>query len=748
MSGPGGPATGNASMTPPSQGGAAQNMARIKSNIQKMIDQSAPESDIDAYLSHEGVTPEQLKNSPVAAPYQKDTTTVAPYNPTFMQRIGDLQTENQTGKAAPSLPSDAGLGNTVLDYIQSLVRSGQVAAHGVTGGLSDEAGGLGQGAADAISGKSFGQGFQQGSAAENANIDRFKGNNPITGGLLETGGMAVSPLYRIGQGWQQAGGNAASRAFRSGALGMGYGGEAGAAYNRGGISDRLDDAMWGGLLGGTVSAAASPLLEGGTRGGQGFYNTFQAQRQAANDPAEQARRLLALAIQRDNLTPLPSQGEALVSAGGPNVQALGRQATVAPGNARAQASDYFATSAADRPDVIANSAAQNISNSRLLPTLEALDTQQRAAAAPAYEAFYNTSPDAFDTPFFQNLLQSDTGRTLIRNAHSLAEVQRAAGRTVDNPMQYLLDAEGNVSVRQAPTARAVDMMKQAIDQNVASNTDPVTGRIIGPMGHAQEDLRRTFLTNADQASTVNGVSLYQQARGAYAGPAQLKDAARMGAEALSGNDLSSVKAQAFQDLSPAEQQAFRTGLAEAVIDKAGKMGPNTDPLQVFLKGRNATGLMQLYLGDPQAYRDFANTVQQQSRIIKADRMVMGGSPTARILAENQTGADDTLSTARDFWNLGTGGPSAKLGALANLVKQMAARGGNYGRGINENVANELGGLLFSPDAAANRATVQNIGTVTAPRVAAQTARQQLLQRRSGLLGPGVSSLLGGLIGAP
>lgn len=38
-----------------------QDFARVKANIQSMLDQNAPEADIDAYIASEGVTPEQLQ---------------------------------------------------------------------------------------------------------------------------------------------------------------------------------------------------------------------------------------------------------------------------------------------------------------------------------------------------------------------------------------------------------------------------------------------------------------------------------------------------------------------------------------------------------------------------------------------------------------------------------------------------------------------------------------------------------------
>lgn len=41
--------------------GKGQGFSKVKSNIQKMLDQNAPEADIDAYIASEGVTPEQLQ---------------------------------------------------------------------------------------------------------------------------------------------------------------------------------------------------------------------------------------------------------------------------------------------------------------------------------------------------------------------------------------------------------------------------------------------------------------------------------------------------------------------------------------------------------------------------------------------------------------------------------------------------------------------------------------------------------------
>lgn len=741
-------------MTPPSGERPAAKIARIKGNLYKIIGGGGTEDDANRYLASEGVSTDEIKNSPVASPGEITgaMSSASAYKPTFVQRSADLATANFKGTKAPALPENASAAQRALDWLDTFGKGVDTTAHGFAAGLTDEAAGAGRATGAALLGQDPGEAFKGGSDAVNARVAQFREANPLLGATLETLGMAASPLSRLGAESIRTAPTLAGRTWRGAVAGGAGGAVTGAAYSEGDLADRGTGALLGAMVGAPFSAAAVPLVEGATRGAQTFAEAYRARQAAAADPLERARQMVAAAIARDQMTPIPQPGEALVSAGGPNMTALGRQATVAPGNARAAASDYFAGAAADRPDAIGASVQQNISGNRMLPTIEALDQQQRAASRPAYDAFEALSPDAFDTPFFRNLLGGQTGRTLIRDAYDLAELEQAAGRIPDNPMQYLLDAEGNVSLNQAPTPRAVDMMKQAIDKQVEANTDPVTGRIRGPMGNGWERLRRSFLTNADTASTVDGVSLYQTARNAYAGPAQLKDALRLGSRTLTDNRLTSEKAQAFNEMTPPQQEAFRTGLAEAAIEKAGKMGPNTDPVQVFLKGQNANELMRLYLGDQQAFDAFVRTLQQEQRIVQSSRTVMGGSPTSRIDADKadaaaQEGAlTNQLTMARDAWNLATGRGGGRVGAAINLTN----RARNKLAGVSEPVADELGRMLFTGDAAANRATVQSLGPrVQAAQVnlPAQRAAQEWMQRYLATYGTLPPVAAGAVIGA-
>jgi hypothetical protein len=207
------------------------------------------------------------------------------YNPTFMERMKDLFVNDRAGTAPPSLPEDAGLGLKALDLVQSGKTAVDTMARGVTGGLTDEAAGLGAGLAAVLPGSAnpgtFTEGFNRGSTAVNQNIDRFKGENPVTGSLLEGTGMVTSPLFRLGQGWQQAGKTAGSRALRGGLLGAGYGAEAGAAYNEGDIGDRANAAGFGAAIGGPLGFALPLMIEGGTKGAQTFAQANAAKKAAA-----------------------------------------------------------------------------------------------------------------------------------------------------------------------------------------------------------------------------------------------------------------------------------------------------------------------------------------------------------------------------------------------------------------------------------------------------------------------------------
>lgn len=96
--------------------------AKVKRNIQRMIDQGAPKADIDAYVAEEGLTPEALRSAPPLA--------AAPV----------VTPEAAAAAEGRSLPSPAGYAAPPAAPASGPGRALQIGAQGVGRGLADIAG--------------------------------------------------------------------------------------------------------------------------------------------------------------------------------------------------------------------------------------------------------------------------------------------------------------------------------------------------------------------------------------------------------------------------------------------------------------------------------------------------------------------------------------------------------------------------------------------------------------------------------
>lgn len=254
--------------------------------------------DVNAYLATENISADDLNSSPVAAPGQINgaTPVASAYNPTPTQRMRDMVINRRAGTAAPNLPSNASPWSRAVDWMQSIGDSSNIAAHGVTAGLSDEVGGLGQGAGAVLATgdpSQFAPAAGRGMDAINANNQRYREQNPILASALEGVGLLTSPLMRLGQTWEAAAPSMAGRAVRSGAVNTATGAGTAAAYNEGSASDRLRAAIYGAAGGGAAGLVLSPALEGAAKGTQTFSQAVAAKKAAAQAPSTAAIKAAA-----------------------------------------------------------------------------------------------------------------------------------------------------------------------------------------------------------------------------------------------------------------------------------------------------------------------------------------------------------------------------------------------------------------------------------------------------------------------
>lgn len=103
-------------------------VSKVKRNIQRMLDQGAPESDIDAYVAEEGLTPEALRAAPASMTAAPSAESVGPaFTPEVAAAAEGRNLPSPGGYAPPPVPAGPG-------------RALQIGAQGVGRGLADIAG--------------------------------------------------------------------------------------------------------------------------------------------------------------------------------------------------------------------------------------------------------------------------------------------------------------------------------------------------------------------------------------------------------------------------------------------------------------------------------------------------------------------------------------------------------------------------------------------------------------------------------
>lgn len=199
---------------------------RIKRNVTKMVGMNAPESDIDAYISSEGATVDQVKTYRLAPASQE----------TQDPRITKLQ--------------EPGAAQRILRAVPFL------------GGALDEIGAGADAALDYVSGGRIGEPYEQGLARRRDAIAKSDAEHPIRNTVdAVLGGVATAnalPFFRpiAGNGMMATAANAGINAAGAAAA-------TGFTEGEGGLANRLENAKeFGktGLVAGTVLGAGGQML--------------------------------------------------------------------------------------------------------------------------------------------------------------------------------------------------------------------------------------------------------------------------------------------------------------------------------------------------------------------------------------------------------------------------------------------------------------------------------------------------------
>jgi hypothetical protein len=556
---------------------------------------------------------------------------------------------------------------------------GRAALQGLTMGFSDEAearlrAARGEGAYEDIL-----AGLRQAK-------ERFEQQAPIGSTVAELVGGAPTMLLG-GAGTARLATMVPSVAARISPMMTGMTGAAATGGVTGAISGagqaQPGERMAGAVQGGATGAALGPVGQTATNVTRGAVSRGLeiGKSVIGADTTQQFQRRadvkLLQALRRDGLTPqqaadrlqsIQASGykpETIVEAGGKNTRALADVVSKYPG-----ASQIAEQLAEER---MAGQAGRVISDfervfgrrESALDVADDLINRRNAASAPLYQQAYREGNVIAD-PRIDKLMELNAFKDAYKTAVELADLD---GIKLPAKVEDLKKMGGF-------DLRTLDYIKRGLDDVLYVRAVPTSGtgkQVIGKL----KEKRNEFVSVLDEV----GPPSYRQARQAFAGPTEVREAIDAGQ-----NFTRITPKQLERDyarLSPAEQEGFRLGVLEAVRNNVEKGADGSDVLRKVWSSPEKRKQLQIILGNDQ-FRDLSNSLARERVIRQTDVTMTRGSQTM----ERQLGQRELEGEDRLFPLMVQQGPVS--GAKEYLLRTMTGPG--------QPTAEALAPTLFSIDA--------------------------------------------------
>lgn len=355
-------------------------------------------------------------------------------------------------------------------------------------------------------------------------------------------------------------------------------------------------------------------------------------------------------------------------------------------------------------------------------SIEDWATKRAADAKPLYDKVRTITLEADDQ--LANLVNRAKSQGADKIAKAIAET-RGAKFSLDNVSAA---TTGTLGVGKVPGSRlsmeSLDYLKEGLDDLIKKQTDPA-GKV-SRQGLALVELRKQLLTKLDDSTTDGqGRSIYKAARDAYAGPSALIDAAEAGRRALRLDGTSIDKITS--DMAESEVRAFQLGAFEALREKVGTQGGQTQLMKLWREQATQEKLRAI-APSIRTYQEFADAVMGESRRARQLEGAGRGSKTASAIArqDDEGGAVETAANV-------AGALKGNALGLWNAVKTLQNR-----TTMPEPVRDRIGQMLLMQGGEA-----QGLLGDLPGYIAQANARRAAAAGRTGLLsGVGVNSLLG------
>lgn len=610
------------------------------------------------------------------------------------------------------------------------------ALQGLTLGWNDESAGVIGGLDAVVRGKdsrygktTFGEGYDETTKAMRNRLSSYEKERPLEAlGVNALGGL---PLVALGGAQLASKAPLGARILTAIRQGVGAGVVAGSGSANGDLSDRIEGAGEGALIGGGLGAAI-PLAPAAIKGVARIVSREKA------SPEQFAASRVFAALANDKV--LPSPDKPLIQQGDKSTTALAEQAALT-GQGRTTAEEFFDATDKAREGTVLSGIKRIINDKPLYDVMDEKATQRMTDARPLYSEAYQkpyrrTSKlvDLSSRPAIGGAARSAMTRIMNDPDINPEEVKAAMQPIFGNNVADLSDEQLTQRLTQAMGTRPIefkvlDYIKRGLD---AAAEEPTASREIKKLRKAWRD------------ELVNINPTYQAALNAWAGPSAIMDAVNEG-RAFHRLDPEAIE-RLMSGYGDSEREGFQVGVARNLMDQAsGAKGnvPGAVKSLGFVKGIEGNSPMQNRL-----------------------RAALGpnGAPAEKILQRNgwrSSGPNTFTNTTQPgniielepggHWSLTQTSKSGKSSKLLNAgadqsILESVLTGNPVTKKPGLSSVDELIDMANSMVDTANKRDVIVKGSPTARRLAGNGDFDNLDQIAQGLHHAAGATKKGGLIG--
>lgn len=386
---------------------------------------------------------------------------------------------------------------------------------------------------------------------------------------------------------------------------------------------------------------------------------------------------------------------------------------------------------------------EDLTNRRLASTTDIAERRGqlrqagRTEAGPDYQmAFSHVAPK---DPEIDAILKTDAGKRALRSAYQIAENDGKDAAEIG-----LIRSRGEVTLTQHPTVESIDYVKRAIDAELNSARDPISGKLIlegRPDLQSLNNMRSRLVSRMDEL-----VPEYKSARAAFEKRAKQAENLQRGYD-LSGKRLPARDLQrVVGDLTPDRLDELRRGYATGLVDQANDVRLAGNPYERIYgtpKQQEKIGLLF-----PEGAQDFGSAYNLERNMAKTAQEALYGSQTQPRAAADELfksrGTLGDLATNATI-DIATGSPGVATGlGLGRRLLQGARDRGRLGALGAERKAEQIAPRLF--DTENPQSVIEYLDELLTKN--AEIERRQRLAKQygglfGGLTGAGSISLLGG-----